>query len=216
MYDTLRGSNLSPGRQDLHKSGCDDNAADDSENPLHATRSSAAALELGTMQLNAEPNLNALTGGGAPSAPSVEKPKKKKLPPPYTSECKYHFERVILDECQYVKNIRTCAHQCITQIPRNALFGLTATTMWNRILDLYGYCSLLTGHLTVKFTKQNPTGGLLGPNDVRYPDLRVLYKAWSDVTILPENSTKIPYELLNPAVLVQLTKDTHGEITTQI
>lgn len=88
--------------------------------------------------------------------------------------------------------------------------------MWNRILDLYGYCSLLAGHLSVEFTKNDPTGGLLGPNEVRYPDLRSLYKAWSDVTILPEDSSKIPYELLNPAMLVQLTKDTHGEVTTQI
>lgn len=90
---------------------------DDSEKPLHATRSSAAALELGTMQLNAEPNLEVITGGEAPSTPSVEKSKRKKLPPPYTSNCKYHFERVILDECQYVKSIRTCAHQSIAQIP---------------------------------------------------------------------------------------------------
>jgi hypothetical protein len=141
---------------------------------------------------------------------------RRKLPPAYRSDCKYHFERVILDECQYVKNIRTRAHQSIAQIPRNALFRLTATPMWNRILDLYGYCSLLAGHLSVDFTDDDETGGLLGPDEVRFADLRSLYKAWSDVTTLPEDFDEIPYELLNPAVLIRLTKDTRGQVTTQI
>lgn len=125
---------------------------------------------------------------------------------------------MILDECQYVKNIRTRtrAHQSIAQIPRNALFGLTATPMWNLILDLYGYCSLLAGHLSVDFTDGDPIGGLLPPDEVRFADLRSLYKAWSGVTTLPEDFDDIPYEPLNPAVLIRLTKDTGGEVTTQI
>ncbi|CEJ55561.1 hypothetical protein PMG11_01813 [Penicillium brasilianum] len=112
--------------------------------------------------------------------------------------------------------MRTRAHQSIAQIPCNALFGLTATPMWNRILDLYRYCSLLAGHLSVDFTDDDPTGGLPGPDEVRFADLRSLYKAWSDVTTLPEDFDEIPYELLNPVVLMRLTEDTGGEVTTQI
>ena len=48
----------------------------------------------------------------------------------------------LLDECQYFKNIRTRSYQSIAQVPRNTLFGLTATPMWNRIFDLYGYYNL--------------------------------------------------------------------------
>lgn len=113
-----------------------------------------------------------------------------------------------MDECQYVKSIRTRSHQSITQLRRNALFGLTATPMWNRILDLFGYCSLLAGHLETDNTTS--AQHLPRPGDVPCPTLKALYKAWSDVQVLPDDPSKIPYTLINPEMLIKLSEN--GEV----
>jgi hypothetical protein len=138
---------------------------------------------------------------------------KIKMPSLYTSFCDFTFERVIMDECQYVKSICTRAHQRIAQLPRMGLFGLTATPMWNPMLDIYGYCSLLAGHLPVD--ESQVAESLPRPEGVACRDLKSLYKAWSNVRVLPEDPSKTPYALINPAMLIKL-REKKGEITHQI
>jgi hypothetical protein len=42
-----------------------------------------------------------------------------------------------------VKSIRTRQHHSIALLKRNSTIGFSETPIWNRILDLYGYFSLL-------------------------------------------------------------------------
>lgn len=85
--------------------------------------------------------------------------------------------------------------------------------MWNRILDLYGYCSLLAGHLTVDITEDDETGGLLGPDQVPCSSIGSLYSAWSKVQVLPDDSSLIPWALLNPKLLMKL--NVKGEVSAE-
>ncbi|KAJ5380671.1 uncharacterized protein N7496_003099 [Penicillium cataractarum] len=115
---------------------------------------------------------------------------------------RYHWEHVILDECQNVKCIRTPQHQSIAQLARNSLIGLTTTPMWNTIEDFFGYLSLLAGGL--KEDKEDDVPSLPRPEGVTCDNLRDLYTAWSKVKVLPEDFDSIPYALLNPAMLARL------------
>jgi hypothetical protein len=111
----------------------------------------------------------------------------------------YIREHIILDECQAVKSIKSRQHQSISQLPRKFLVGLTATPMWNQAVDLFSYFSLLAGNLSIREFDEIPR-----PEDVACDTVGGLYTAWSQVNVLPPDSTAIPYELLSPGMLLQL------------
>lgn len=100
------------------------------------------------------------------------------------------------------------------------MIGLTGTPMWNRILDLYGYFNLLVGHLEPD--KEDGAPSLprptrhIGQTSVKVTcgTLRALYKAWSEERVLPWEFTKVPYTLVNPAMLVKLAPN--GNMTPSI
>jgi hypothetical protein len=92
--------------------------------------------------------------------------------------------------------------------------------MWNRILDLYGYFNLLVGH--PEPDKEDGAPSLPRPTrhsgqtsvKVTSGALRALYKAWSEERVLPWEFTKVPYTLVNPAMLVKLAPN--GNMTPSI
>lgn len=54
-----------------------------------------------------------------------------------TVKVKRHFELLILDECQRVKNWKTKTAQCISGIVAKRVLGLSATPVENNIMELY-------------------------------------------------------------------------------
>jgi hypothetical protein len=141
-------------------------------------------------------------------------------PKEYVSTCDYHWEHIILDECHHIKTIQTRQHQSIALLQFNSLIGLTGTLMWNRIVDLYGYWSLLPGGLAkVADDGDNDENGEMDISSLAHPEgvqacqtLQELYSAWSQVRVLPRQFDAVPYELLDPKMLVRLGKKNIGTI----
>lgn len=63
----------------------------------------------------------------------------------YESRCSISWGRVICDEAQQVKTIRTRMHQSIALLKRHSLWFLTATPMRNKVIDICGYLTMLVG-----------------------------------------------------------------------
>lgn len=170
--------------------------------PHHAATVSEAARQLGIAQLQAgrTHDDNQESPGGLTMQQMLRG--EVRIPKDYISTCHYHWEHVILDECQHVKCIRTRQPQSIAQLSRNFMIGLTGTRMWNRIEDIYRYLSLLAGGL--KEDKEDDVPSLPRPKDVACGNIRELYTAWSKIQVLPRDFDSVPYALLNPAMLVRL------------
>ena len=95
-------------------------------------------------------------------------------------------------------------------LQRNSLIWLT-TLMWNQTVDLYGYRSLLANGLGAGIKDvdvgviQHPLG--TAPDD-QCETLLELYRRWSQVSSHPEEDfIEIPYELLDPDIIVQIGPD---------
>ncbi|OKO93309.1 hypothetical protein PENSUB_12372 [Penicillium subrubescens] len=109
---------------------------------------------------------------------------------------------------------------CVALLQRYSVIGLTGTLMWNRILDLYGYFNLLGGHLEAD--KEEGAPSLPRPTchikntsvERKSGTFRALYKAWSEMRILPEDFAKVLHTLVSPAMLVKLVPN--GNITPLI
>ena len=177
--------------------------------PRQAAGVSTAAEELGDGQILAgldddDDDLNEDPDDTANKQPK-RKPAKR-----YLSTCEYLWEHVVLDECQHVKSIRTRQHQSIALLRRNSLIGLTGTPMWNKVVDLFGYFSLLAGGLGVS---DDAVKSLPRPDGVVCSTLPALYKEWSKVRVLPRDYSQIPYALLSPSMLVQVAPG--GNISPQ-
>lgn len=86
--------------------------------------------------------------------------------------------------------------------------------MWNRIVDLYGYWSLLAGGLAKVAddgdndeNREMDISSPAHPEGVQaYQTLQELYSAWSQVRVLPRQFDAVLYELLDPKMLVRLGK----------
>lgn len=134
----------------------------------------------------------------------------------YESNCSIFWGRIICDEAQKVKRIRSRTHQSIALLKRRSVWFLTATTMRNKVLDICGYLTMLDHCGPLDFVDGMPQGVPMPPGDRLTPEEPWIewYRRWSAVNTLPPLTVERPYKLLTPAGLVRLATR-GGHLTAQ-
>lgn len=141
---------------------------------------------------------------------------KRKVSIKYESHCSIFWGRVVCDEAQKVKAIRTRMHQSIALLKREFLWFLTATPMRNKVLDMCGYLTMLAGSVKLDFVDGMPQGVPMPPGVPLTSDDPWIewYRRWSAVESLPSLTAGRPYKLLAPASLARLA-ESGGHLTAQ-
>lgn len=120
---------------------------------------------------------------------------------------------MICDEAQRIRNPLTTFFQSVVQLKTNTHWFLTATPMWNRALDVYGYLLMFTKNLTHAEEEALsdltnvpvPTTFHLDPQGP-LSDWGDIYGAWGQAQ-LPNDQALWPWALMHPKNLRRFTED---------
>ncbi|KAI9035035.1 uncharacterized protein KD926_004699 [Aspergillus affinis] len=142
----------------------------------------------------------------------------------YCSRFPRVFGRVVADEAHAIKTIRTRSHQAVSLLEADAFWGLTATPIWNRPVDLCGYLVQLyrqadyhdhhDHHDDTDDTDDGPEEGEAPKGRMRKTDVLAEYLDWAarEGTAWDEEDEP-PYHLLAPQRLAVIAG--RGDMTAR-
>ncbi|KAJ5162212.1 hypothetical protein N7492_007604 [Penicillium capsulatum] len=127
--------------------------------------------------------------------------RKKRLPRKkvITEVGGFRWRQLLCDEAQRVHDPTTTYFQAIIQLCSSTHWFLTATPMWNRAVDIYGYLLMLTKNAKEEDFNELESVPLPTPADATddrgWEDV---YSAWAQ-NPLPKHRTAWPWALMHPA-----------------